>query len=371
MRIAVLCRRLSDNTFVRSYLLLKTLTDVTIDVYGLVDNRGLHGYFDSEQFAFHTVSTEGYGDWAGEPSVSERLSRLSTQGVDAIRLWTHYAYKSPAPDTVVVASGWKGSVGAGLLAKHLGPWDVPVVVDIFDRTEWVDMLSFDPLSSFDATIASNRPLAEQVGGTTIHTPVDTDRFDPERFDRQATRSELGFRDEEFVAGFVGTPRKTKGIDALIGAVCGADDDVRGLIVGPTDNDYGEQLKKQANEDVVFVPPVPHSEVPRYYAALDALVLPQQRLPDSKYQFPAKLPEAMSMGTPVIATAVGDIPNAVDNAGILLDTPTSTAIRKGIGKLNDRSAGYSERVRARAIEMFSADVIGDSLSELLAELRGSD
>jgi glycosyltransferase involved in cell wall biosynthesis len=367
MRIAVLCRRLSDNTLVRSYLLLGALPDATIDVYGMVDDRGLHDYFDSEQFTFHTIDTDEYGDWDGEPTVPQRLGRLSIQGTDAVRLWANYGYGAPAPDAVVVASGWKGSVGAGLLAKHLGPWNVPVIVDVFDRTEWAEMLPFNPLSSFDAVIASNRPLAEQLGGVALHTPVDTKRFHPDEYDRTLIRSELGFNDE-FVAGFVGTPRETKGIDALIDAVCDADNDVRGLIVGPTDSDYGEQLKKQATDDVVFVPPVPHSEVPRYYAALDALVLPQEQLPDSEYQFPAKLPESMSMGTPVIATAIGDIPYAVGDAGVLLNDPTSPNIRKSILEIRDKRVEYGQRARERAIEVFSTEVIGSSLSNLFDGLR---
>lgn len=367
MRIAVLCRRLSDNTLVRSYLLLGTLTDATVGVYGLVDDRGLHDYFDSDRFSFHTIDTDEYGDWDGEPTVPERFRRLSTQGIDAVRLWAHYAYNAPAPDAVVVASGWKGSVGAGLLAKRLGPWDVPVVVDVFDRTEWVDMLPFDPLSSFDAVVASNRPLAEKLGGTALHTPVDTERFDPERYDRAATRAELGFDDAEFAAGFIGTPREAKGIDALVDAVSGADDDVRGLIVGSADDDYGKRLKRRATDDVVFVPPVPHSEVPRYYAALDALVLAQQRLPDSKFQFPAKLPEAMSMGTPVIATAIGDIPYAVGDAGVLVDDPTPAAIRAAIAEIRLNRAAYGSRARTRAIKLFGAEAIGEAFADLLADL----
>lgn len=243
MQIAVLCRRLSDNTLVRSYLLLGALPDATVDVYGLVDDRGLHEYFDSSRFSFHTVDTGGYGDWDGEPTVPERLRRLWNQGVDALRLWAYYARNARPPDAVVVASGWKGSVGAGLLAKHVGPWDVPVVVDVFDRTEWVDLLPFGPLSTFDAVVASNRPLAEQLGGTALHTPVDTERFNPDRDDRAATRAELGFDRNDFVAGFIGTPRKTKGTDALVDAVCSGGDDVRGLIVGSVDSDYGKQLEK--------------------------------------------------------------------------------------------------------------------------------
>jgi glycosyltransferase involved in cell wall biosynthesis len=370
MRVAVLCRRLSDNTLVRSYLLLKTLPDAKIDVYGLVDDRGLHSYFDSDRFTFHTVDTRGYGDWDGEPTVPDRLRRLSNQGTDSFRLWAHYAYSAPVPDAVVVASGWKGSVGAGLLAKHLGPWDVPVIVDIFDRTEWAEMLPFDPLSSFDAVVTSNRPLAEQLNGTALHTPVDTERFDPDWYDREAIRAELGFDEDEFVAGFIGTPRKAKGIDVLVDAICGADDSIRGLIVGPADNSYGEQLKRQATDNIVFVPSVPHSEVPRYYAALDALVLAQQRLPDSEYQFPAKLSEAMSMKTPVIATAIGDIPHAVGDSGVLLEEPTARAIRGGIDEVRSDPTEYGERARSRAVESFSANAVGAELSDLLTDLLSS-
>jgi glycosyltransferase involved in cell wall biosynthesis len=214
-------------------------------------------------------------------------------------------------------------------------------------------------------------LAEQLGGIALHTPVNTKRFNPDHYDRTLTRSELEFEDHEFVAGFIGTPRKTKGISALINAICGANDEVRGLIVGPTDDNYGEQLKAEASDDVVFVPPVPHSKVPQYYAALDVLVLAQQRLPDSEYQFPAKLPEAMSMGTPVIATDIGDIAYAIGNSGFLLEDPTPEAIREGIDEIRGNRATYSKRARSRAVGSFSNTVIGNRFENLLCGLIGDE
>lgn len=368
MDIAVLCRRLSDNTFVRSYLLLQTL-EATVDVYGVVDGRGVHPFFDRDQFDFHTISTGTYGEWDGESLDLARGEHLLRQGIDAVRLWRSFRRSHPDPDVVFVASGWKGSLGAGLLARHLSHRDVPLVVDVYDHTDWLQQVPLvDPLAYVDAVLASNRPLAELLGGQVIHTPVDVDQFDPDEYDRTAVRAELGFDDDHTVVGFVGTPRPEKGLDALIEAVETAGDDVRGLVVGAGEQSYTRTLREAAGDDVTFVPPVAHSEVPRYYAALDALVLAQQRRPYCEYQIPAKLFEAMSMRTPVIATGVGDIPYVLDDAGIVIDESTPEAVRAAIAELAAAdAAAMGRRGRERVREHFSGPVAGDRLEALLAEL----
>lgn len=372
MDIAVLCRRLSDNTFVRSYLLLQTLSDANVDVYGVVDDRGIHPFFDRSRFDFHTIETSTYGEWDGESVNLARVEHLGRQGLDAVRLWQFFARQGTSPDVVYVASGWKGSVGAGLLSKYASSRDAPLVVDVYDYTDWVGQVPFvDVLSYADLLLASNRPLADLLGGTALHTPVDTDRFDPADHDGEAVRSELGFAPDETVVGFVGTPRHDKGVDALVEAVATAGEDVRGLIVGAREDDpYARELRATAGDDVVFVPPVEHSEVPAYYAALDALVLAHRRTPDCEYQIPAKLFEAMSMGTPVIATDIGDMSYVLGDTGILLSDPTPAAIVDAIGTLRESDVDeMGQKARERATAEFGTEVIGRKLAAMLSEITG--
>lgn len=373
MNIAVLCRRLSDNTFVRSYLLLQTLDEenVNVDVYGLVDSRGIHEYFDQDQFNFHIISTDDYADWDSDPTISERVQSLSVQARDAIRLWRWFNQEGAEDaDVIFVASGWKGSVGAGLLSKLVSPRSAPVVVDVYDRTEWVEQFPFiNPLNGFDKILASNQPLAKKLGGTVLYTPVNTHEFDPSKYDRDEIRAELGVEDE-YLAGFIGTPRWNKGTDILVDATSEMDN-VRSVVVGMTEGEFGDDLKQQASEDAIFIPPVPHKDVPKFYAAIDALVLPHRDHANSEFQIPAKLFEAMSMGTPVIATDVGDISHVLGGTGVALDKASPEHLREAIQTVRDN--GGSEMgmdSRKRAIEEFSAESIGSELINILKNLSGN-
>jgi glycosyltransferase involved in cell wall biosynthesis len=330
-----------------------------------VDDRGLHPFFDAEAFDFRTIQTQSYGEWDGESTDLARVEHLGRQAVDAVRLWRRFAADTDTADLLYVAGGWKGSVGAGLLASRLSARDAPLVLDVYDYTEWFEQvpLVFPP-DLADAVIASNGPLARRIGGETVYTPVDTDRFDPECHDGAAVRAEFGFEPDDFVAGFIGTPRPTKGVHTLVEAV-GRTEDVHGLVVGAPDGDeYTERLRSAADGKTRVVPPVPHSEVPAYYAAIDALVLAQQRTPFCEYQIPAKLFEAMSMARPVVATAIGDIPSVLGPTGETFEEPSPDAIVAALGRVRDARGGC-DAARQRAVDNYSYAVVGDQLRDVLS------
>lgn len=123
--------------------------------------------------------------------------------------------------------------------------------------------------------------------------------------RMEIRKELGYSESDFVYGFVGRITKDKGIDELLSAFLGLKDNSKLLLVGNIEeNNHLDdvQLKKALEHSNIkfhgFV-----SDIERYYAAIDVLVLPSYR-----EGFGNVIIEAGAVGTPAIVT---DIPGPRD------------------------------------------------------------
>jgi glycosyltransferase involved in cell wall biosynthesis len=356
MDISVICGRLDDNTLVRSYLLLKTLPEASVTVYGPADSGKLYPFFERDAVDFEILP------------VSQRIPYVR-QFINIPRLWRFLRRNIGSTDLLYFASGWKHTILPGLATKFGHYQDVPSLLDIYDYTPWFDQVPMvNPPELFDAVIASNEPLARSVDGQTVYTPVDTDRFDPGRFDKHSIQSELGIASDEFVAGFIGTPRPEKGVDHLVDAVDGSETDVRGLIVGAGKGGYAGELRSRASDQTVFVEPVPHSEIPKYYAAIDVLVLAQQTSSFGKYQMPAKLFEAMSMAKPVIVTDIGDLPEVVGKTGEVITEPSTEALKEAFKTLRQGNiAQKGHEARKRACGRYSERVIGQQLQSIIDNL----
>lgn len=122
----------------------------------------------------------------------------------------------------------------------------------------------------------------------------------------------------------------------------------------------EALRLQDN--TTFVGTVPNTELAAWYSASDVMVLAS-----SREGWPNVLLEAMACGTPVVASAVGGIPEAVQSSevGRLVSERSAEAFSKAIlGVLAD---GLSrERVRAYA-EGFSWDNTSEAQLRLFCAL----
>ena len=136
--------------------------------------------------------------------------------------------------------------------------------------------------------------------------VDFERFVPLR--KSAARKKLQLSSEDNVILYVGRFDRLKGLDLLLEAiplVCHSDN--LAVVVlggeGPNDPETGrlEQLcRKWGIQHLVqFFGPVAHEDLPLYYSAADALIIP------SRYEsFSLVALEALACGTPVLATLVG-------------------------------------------------------------------
>jgi glycosyltransferase involved in cell wall biosynthesis len=114
-------------------------------------------------------------------------------------------------------------------------------------------------------------------------------------------------------------------------------------------------------------PLPHERIAEHIAAADALVLPSR-----DEVFPVTIMEAMSLGKPVIATAVGGIPDMIRDGidGLLAPPEDALALAAAIEHLAvdteaRRRMGVS--ARDRYAERFTIERFGERLLALIQAL----
>jgi glycosyltransferase involved in cell wall biosynthesis len=137
------------------------------------------------------------------------------------------------------------------------------------------------------------------------------------------------------------------------------DDVELLVVG--EGEERGRLEPVAGERVRFLGSRPRAEVLEILHDADLVVL------SSRWEnFPHVLVEALAVGTPVVATRVGGVPEIVEDGvnGLLVppDDPDAlgAAIRRGLAE-RDRLAAKA----APSVERFSEERVYGRLEEILA------
>ncbi len=137
--------------------------------------------------------------------------------------------------------------------------------------------------------------------------VDIERFDFGKRQewRKEIRQNLGYTDDDFVFGFVGRITKDKGIDEILQAFQNVKGESKLLLIGEKEGiatlnpDLWENA--QNNEKIIIHNSV--TDIERYYAAIDALLLPSYR-----EGFGNVIIEAGAVGTPAI---ISNIPGPID------------------------------------------------------------
>lgn len=205
--------------------------------------------------------------------------------------------------------------------------------------------------------AVSRSVVSRIGGKIEHCAiipfgVNTDQFEPTA---AATRRELGLRDDGKVIGTVcRLVEPKKGLRILLQAMAElarryGQPPCQLLIVGdgPSRHEL-ELLREQLGLSSWIVFTGSRRDIPRVLHALDVFVLP------SLYEgFGIAILEAMAAGTPVIATAVGGIPEFVlpGETGLLVEPENIEALADAIDRLlshpqQAQAMGAKGRVHAR-------------------------
>ncbi len=242
-----------------------------------------------------------------------RLGLADAEIVDA-----HYVY----PD---------GLAGV-LLGRALGK---PVVVtargsdiNVFQHFPVIRRWLRYTLTRADGVIAVSGALKQAICGlgvppeqvTVVPNGVDPAKFRPTP--RDAARATLNVRDRRVVLS-VGNLTENKGVDLVLRAaklVRARGRDTSLLVVIAGDGAIRRDLERLAADlglanSVRFLGDVPHQELPLWYNAADLLCLASAR-----EGWPNVILESLACGTPVVATAVGGVPEILvsDQLGVLTE-----------------------------------------------------
>lgn len=156
--------------------------------------------------------------------------------------------------------------------------------------------------------------------------VNQNKFKPE--DKKAAKKRLGW-EGKFIVLFVGRAIPIKGGDTLVKVVEKINPKINFAIVsdaGPQLSLFNKTAKKYKN--FIFVGGVDYKNLHYYYKAADIFVIP------SRYEEGAArvMMEAVSCGTPVVASNRGAIPSILDPSVAVFVKPDEVHIRQAVEDL---------------------------------------
>ena len=189
----------------------------------------------------------------------------------------------------------------------------------------------------------------------IPNGVDAARFQNAQAD--GLRAEMGVSAEDFLLLTVARLVPRKGHRLVLDALGEIEGAVYAIVgTGPEE----ERLRRAAETDgiadrVVFAGYVPDDELPRYYRACDAYVMPSLHLPDAQSVegFGLSFLEANAAGRVAVGTRTGGIPTAIqhEDTGLLCE-PTASSVTAAVRRVKNDS-GLRSRMEANAKDWAAA------------------
>ncbi|OGP91732.1 MAG: hypothetical protein A2Z19_00960 [Deltaproteobacteria bacterium RBG_16_54_18] len=208
-------------------------------------------------------------------------------------------------------------------------------------------------------------IGDKKKAVTIYNGIDMERFPG---DGKRVRKELGIAQQVPLVGFVGRLEMVKGPHLFVDAamkIQAAVPQAHFLMIG--DGTMKEELLQKTQG-------MPHVHVMGYrediadcIAALDILLIPS--LNDG---FNLVAVEAMASSKPIVATAVGGLPEVIGNGGILVRSgDTSQMAQEAIKLLNtpSRSKAIGAKGRKRAERLFSWEVSLQKTLDIYHKIAG--
>jgi glycosyltransferase involved in cell wall biosynthesis len=234
----------------------------------------------------------------------------------------------------------------------------------------------------DAVTVNAQPVAREIERR-LRVPADRIHYIPngidlEAWDRASQRAcPLPLEPGLFHVGVVGRVAPQKNHELLLDALGRIPPETacswRVWVIGRDATDSPEGLRLQAlarsrglDAVVRFVPP--ERDIAAVMARLSAVALP------SRHEgFPNVVLEGMAAGLPVVATAVGDVPQMLEHgiSGLMVPNEDAAAFAGALLRVHALgAAGRSDmgkRARARVERQFSMDAIADRYLELYRQL----
>lgn len=280
-----------------------------------------------------------------------------------------HAHQLFAPAAVALA-------GRALSRKPLlmNPHNHGEVAFLEERGFFGSLLLSAVRAASDAFISICRPIREElqrvgVAAERIHdigNGVDTARFRPAPpRERLELRRALGLPEGRLVV-YAGRLAREKGLDLLLAAWPSLAAGAQLCIVGEGPERAALEAQAAGLRGIRFHGPV--TDVAPVLRAADAFVLPSRA-----EGLPVALLEGMSSGLASVATAVGGIPEIIEDGhnGLLVPPEDPGALARALHRaLGPEGAGLGQVARARIVQSYSIDAVADRVLGLYWTLVGA-
>lgn len=198
-----------------------------------------------------------------------------------------------------------------LVALRDNDWGQPYV-ELWTR--YADSM----LDLADAVTVSNTPLQKRFGGQIVAHARDERVFDPALYDREATRTELGFRPSDKIVLFFGTPRPHKGLNEIGAALNELEDPnivfcIMGRIRQP---EIREDLAQFSKVRMALFGDQPFSRAAELVNIADVICVWQDESLITDHQFPAKLTDGMAMARPILVRPVPPLADLLAEGAVI-------------------------------------------------------
>jgi glycosyltransferase involved in cell wall biosynthesis len=255
-------------------------------------------------------------------------------------------FRAVVPD-LVHTHGYRADVQAGAVARGLG---LPTVTTVhgFTGGGWknrvYETLQRRAFCRFDAVVAVSRLLGDRlraagVPAAKVHVLPNAAPPGAALLAREVARRALGLAEGAFVAGWVGRLSHEKAPDLLVEALVHTPGHVEAVVIG--DGPAGTAVRHLAEERGVasrmhWAGTLPDAGT--LFAAFDCFVLSSRT-----EGTPMVLFEAMAAGIPIVARAVGGVPDVVsEREALLVHSPDPVALGAAIASVAGSPAAARER-----------------------------
>ena len=223
----------------------------------------------------------------------------------------------------------------------------------------------------DAITIDTQFLQDRFGGVYIPNGKDTDMFDPDKYNPEASRERYGLSGYRILM-FPGAPRPHKGVeDVLIALEQLNQPDLRLAIVGGSPyDDYDDRLMEKWGRWIIKIPKSPVEKMPEILSAAHVVVVPQRDTLTAKAQFPLKLTDGMAMAKPVLSTKVGDIPEILGETGYLVEPNSPDRLATQIQHIFENfelARNKAINARKKCVEFYSLEAMAEPLQEIISNL----
>ena len=323
------------------------------------------------------------------PNWSQENQGLLCFGWEYVRL-----LRSLRPDVILVEQGAKSLAYAqSILINQL--WRLKSKLCLF--TWWnlpytlkfpVSLLEEYNLRYTDGLICGNQDgidILEAHGyrGPSVVMPqlgIDERIFCPQP--QPKLKADLGIDPQDFVVGFVGRFVIEKGILTLVKALAHLRSPAWKVLLlgrGELEREIRQQAETAGISDrLILMNSVPHDQVPSYINLMDTLVLPSETLDQRttltsrgwKEQFGHVIIEAMGCKVPVIGSDSGEIPNVIQDAGLIFPEGNVEQLADCLNHLMEDAAfrkNLGEKGYHRAMENYTNRALAQRLLDFFKDL----